>query len=169
MSRKIGGVGGNASAGRRRDSRHLRALETRTHLLKVLLEVRVRRVPKASSALTVRELERDLRLLAERLLLRRRLLLVDLLARLLQVEHGPLRLGLGDVVLLLVAVVVLQLPHPTAGEAPLVKERAAGTSARREVRTAAGRIVVRAEEKRRQQRSADENVTAVRMRARQKR
>lgn len=99
-----------------------------THLLEVLLEVRVGGVPHAASSLAVRELLRHARLLPEHLLLRGALLLVDLLRRLLEVEDRPLGLVLGHVVLLLVAVVVLQLPH--GGEAePRARLESLATSA----------------------------------------
>ena len=98
------------------------------HLLEVLLEVRVGGVPHAASSLAVRELLRHARLLPEHLLLRGALLLVDLLRRLLEVEDRPLGLVLGHVVLLLVAVVVLQLPH--GGEAePRARLESLATSA----------------------------------------
>ena len=80
--------------------------------------LRVGGVSLSASSLPVRELLRDLLLLAQRLFLSRGLLFIDLLARLLQVQQRPRRLVLGDVVLLLVAVVFLQLAHTMAGRIP---------------------------------------------------
>ena len=75
-------------------------------------------VSLSASSLPVCELLRDLLLLAQRLFLSRGLLFIDLLARLLQVQQRPRRLVLGDVVLLLVAVVFLQLAHTMSGRIP---------------------------------------------------
>ena len=75
-------------------------------------------VSLSASSLPVRQLLSDLLLLTQRLLLGSGLLLVNLLARLLEIQQRPRRLVLRDVVLLLVAVVFLQLAHTMSGRIP---------------------------------------------------
>lgn len=75
-------------------------------------------VSLSASSLPVRQLLSDLLLLTQRLLLGSGLLLVNLLARLLEIQQRPRRLVLRDVILLLVAVVVLQLAHARSEQVP---------------------------------------------------